>query len=336
MSQGQKPAVYVRTKEKVLLRFSDLEGVRQWIEKGRLSLEDEYLAPDETWQPLRRLFRVELASAAEPDQKPTVPTPPVEAGPKRLFEHDEGKPAKHDWTVGATGEPGADMWGPEPDIPEKPKGKKILKVGFAVGGFLCGVAIVSIALYQRSSEEPQSVEQQPPPVSAPQAEKDLRDVVVFSKQEPDIRDALEEDGRNPEAMDVTLPDKAPERAKVSTQPAREASYEQHMREGLRLAEKDPQKALAHFQAASQVRPWSVEPVVKVGECQLRLGRYREAASLFQKALNINPNYGPAIAGLARAHARLGNTNDAKVLYMRYLELHPYGSHAAEARAFLGR
>ncbi len=74
----------------------------------------------------------------------------------------------------------------------------------------------------------------------------------------------------------------------------------------------------------------------MAECEFRLGRYREAAALFQQAMDASPNYGPAIAGLARAHARLGNTKDARFLYMRYLDVNPNGSQAAEARAYLGR
>lgn len=440
MEPRQSLILYVRTSDKVLLRFSDLETARAWLEARRLSPDAEYLAIDQTWQPLNRLFRIDLpppgpapdkhpaptgapapeavASAAsspapDPEQIPTVPffpsslssqsgdagskwagqphqgtafeTPAAREGPTRVsvppsvetvrLARPAEPPRIRGIERGSAWEP--DLWGSEPDA-TRSHGRRLLRrmVGaFAIVGLVVVVGAVAWFLYDHSS-------------------RDVRDSLVVARTEPAVPVAVpapqppaepQSGGPGPDATAVSaasapdpgpsadagpsvasappavaeppppppapeppaVPEKRPEPRPVAAPPpsgpspavsrvSDDLNYDQHMAEGLRWLGRDPRKALAHFQAAARQRPGSVEPKVKMAECEFRAGRYREAAALFQQAMDASPNYGPAIAGLARAHARLGNAKDARFLYMKYLDVNPNGSQAPEARAYLGR
>ncbi len=431
MGPRQSLTLYVRTSDKVLLRFSDLDTARAWLEARRLSLDAEYLATDQTWQPLDRLFRIDLppprpapdggdAPAREapakapipsplpevpsPDQAPTVPFFPsrpglghadVEAptageGPTRVSAPlpvgavrpaPRAGPARiRDLERELAWE--SDLWGSEPDA-GKLQGRRRLRRVARVLAFACLVVVAGAAawfLFDQSPREgpdtpvvartepalaaPVAVPAPQPPVKprsgAPGTDLDAASSASNTDDESpaDTGPSVASAPPAPPAVAEPLPPPAaakppaflakrlePRPVAAPTPPAPspavsrnadDLNYDQHMAEGMRLIGRDPKKALAHFQAAARQRPASVEPKVKMAECEFRLGRYREAAALFQQAMDASPNYGPAIAGLARAHARLGNTKDARFLYMRYLDVNPNGSQAAEARAYLGR
>ncbi len=63
--------IYIRTSDRVLLRFEDPNRVRAWLSSGRLSRDDVYLGQDQAWHPLSDL--VDLAGALV--QAPALPGP---------------------------------------------------------------------------------------------------------------------------------------------------------------------------------------------------------------------------------------------------------------------
>lgn len=431
MEPRQSLILYVRTSDKVLLRFSDLDTARAWLEARRLSLDAEYLATDQTWQPLNRLFRIDLppprlasddgnAPAREapakapvssplpdapgPDQAPTVPlfpdgpalrqadpeAPAAGEGPTRVSASRPvetvrpARPAEPARIRGAERESAweSDLWGSEPDA-RKLHGRRRLRLVAGVSviaGLVVIAGVVAWFLFDRSTREapdtlvvartepavaaPVAVPAPQPPVEPrsgvsgtdsdaaspastadPGPSADTGSSVASAPPAPSA--VAEPPPPSPAPEPPAVPEKRPDPRPVAapTPPAPspavgrnsdDLNYDRHMIEGTRLIGSDPKKALAHFQAAARQRPASVEPKVKMAECEFRLGRYREAAALFQQAMDASPNYGPAIAGLARAHARLGNAKDARFLYLRYLDVNPNGSQAAEARAYLGR
>ncbi len=398
MERRQGLILYVRTPDRVLLRFPDLDTARTWLEARRLSFDAEYLATDETWQPLDRLFRIDLpprgplvtekppmrAPSEEPEQTPTVPLFPDDIGTRRFVtptrEDREGptrvsgkapEPPVSPVRIRSVQSPAweADLWGTEPDADRLERSRRLRRMLRV----LALVALVSVAgvvawfLFARpqdgTSDSPTVARQEPtvaPSASAPPAPpprtpaptpvgnpvdsgppQDAGPSAASGPAAPPTAARLPSPppGPQPPQVSETRPEPRVNATPTAPTPVRasdDLGYDQHMAEGLRLLDRNPRKALAHFQAAGQERPASVEPKVKMAECEYRLGRYREAAALFQKAVEQNPNYGPAIAGLARAHARLGNDKDARFCYMKYLDVNPNGSQAAEARAYLGR
>lgn len=410
MEPRQSAILYVRTSDKVLLRFADIETARRWIETRRLSLDDEYFATDQTWQPLSRLFRVDLPprdpGSLEPDQVPTVPffpealtTSPASErertvhveGPTRVFipsapsstvpgtrpetaprasgtRYEEAMQVKP--TASARD---ADIWGTEPDAPGlagRHRRHKALVISAMVAVAVLGLVGLWWARSLTTEETtPSAGPNIPPSAPQPPAIADRPATAPSQRPTPTIpvpAQAILDPGPSASDAFTTMPPEVPaSRPLATSEPSRaplvvpptphrnapataptgapsanrapdDMGYDQHMAEGSRWLARDLRKAMAHFQAASVHRPGSVEPRVKMAECEYRLGRYREALALFQRALDMNPNYGPAIIGLARTHQRLGNTNDARFWYLKYLESNPHGSQAQEARAYLGR
>lgn len=400
MEPRQGLILYVRTPDRVLLRFPDLDTARTWLEARRLSFDAEYLATDQTWQPLDRLFRIDLpprgtpvaenpptpAPSEEPEQTPTVPLFPEDLGTRRAVapasEDREGptrvsgkapEPPVSPVRIRPVQSPGweADLWGTEPDadrLERSRRRRRMLRV-------LVLVVLVSVAgviawfLFTRPHEgasDAPTVARREPTVKSSPAEPPTTPLRTPAAAQVPVRNPVDSGppqdagpsaasgppapppsaeppspppGSQPPEVPKMRPEPRVDATPTAPTPVRasdDLGYDQHMAEGLRLLDRDPRKALAHFQAAGRQRPASVEPKVKTAECEYRLGRYREAAALFQKAMEQNPNYGPAIAGLARAHARLGNGKDARFYYMKYLDVNPNGSQAAEARAYLGR
>ncbi len=421
MEPRQGAILYVRTSDKVLLRFPSLETAQTWLAQRRLSLNDEYLATDQTWQPLDRLFRIDLPplrrepdpraeararapertvsdAGPEPDRAPTVPLPvkpsaqeaitPRE-GPSRLSEGPSpvGPPtpsrreeAASTWAMDR-GSFVEDIWGSEPDADGIQRVRRRRKI---IGGLLAAVAAVAVgsaawlATRPGGEEAPEprqfpdksaSMPRLGPQAAAPEPAAPVQEAVApapsdgLGARPPEAGpepaapapespaatspavEAPAAPGKPPQPDSVAAPARAagpapgsPSRgpALSSGRASDDLDYDQHMAEGMRWLGRDSRRAYAHFQAAASQRPGSVEPQVKMAECEYRQGRYREAAALFQRALDRNPDYGPAIVGLARSHARLGNAQEARFLYLRYLEVNPNGSQAAEARAYLGR
>lgn len=402
MEPRRGSVVYVRTSDKVLLRFPDLDTARAWLESRRLSRDDEYLAPDQTWQPLWRLFETDLLPA-KPSQsdgrdEARLPSPdagekssPVAAEPQRrpspppsldsLKPGDAARegPTKIAQSVGPalptepvnirSIEPAstpweADIWGTEPDAEHLRHRRRRAAWALAIAGVVV-LAVASLVLvpwgrrdYPPTKVEPvptsvatppldqgtlsPDVEPEPAPATSVSATAPVLDTGPASAPETLVLAPIEEPPPPPKPTIPTAP-RRPAEERPGPAPTRAVSrasedlgYDQHMIEGTRLIGHDPSKALAHFEAAARQRPGFIEPRVKMAECLYRQGRYREAAALFRQAMDRSPDYGPAIAGLARAQARLGNREEARFLYIKYLDLNPHGSHAAEARAFLGR
>lgn len=423
MEPRQSLILYVRTSDKVLLRFPDLDTARAWLEARRLSLDDEYLATDQTWRPLNRLLRMDLpppgpardqrpaptrppeaagppppSPAPDPEQAPTVPIVPADLarpeveskapaageGPTRVSARVEAvrpkRPAEPARIRRIEPESAweSDLWGSEPDAGKRHGRRRRVATLSAVAGLVVIAGAVAWFLFGQSTREAPdtpAVARTEPAVAAPVAVPAPRPPVDPRSGVPEANpvapsSAIPADpGPSadtgpppapaqpappavaeppaPAPEPPAVPEKQPvSRAVAAPSPpapspavdrtSDDLNYDQHMAEGVRLLGRDPKKALAHFQAAARLRPASVEPKVKTAECEFRLGRYREAAALFQQAMDASPNYGPAIVGLARAHARLGNAKDARFLYLKYLDVNPNGSQAAEARAYLGR
>ena len=194
------------------------------------------------------------------------------------------------------------------------------------------VAKPSAAPVARPSREP--VE---PPLAKPARE-------VAAKPEPvpvRTRDTFEipspGPARTPPAERVSAAEKpAPAEKGKGGDASVPDTFEGHMSAGNKtMVAGNHEGAIAQFQAAARLSPGRVEPLSRIGDCEMARGRLDAAVEGYKAALKIR-DYGPALIGAARAHARRGDEGDAKSYYSHYLEVNPSGSQADEARRFLGQ
>jgi len=114
------------------------------------------------------------------------------------------------------------------------------------------------------------------------------------------------------------------------------SHDAQMRAGnAALRERRWKDAATHFDnAAQQTR--SVEPIVKKGIAQMRMGQPEQAMRAFRSALQQNPDYRRTYMALARALEKTGRQREAAHYCREYLRRFPDGSQAGEARRALKR
>jgi tetratricopeptide (TPR) repeat protein len=113
---------------------------------------------------------------------------------------------------------------------------------------------------------------------------------------------------------------APYPARGSRNELRSSDYDLGM---LALRQRQPEKAVAHFQAALRHLPPS-SGMDLYEDClagaYLDLGRLDEAIAEYQRILRLNPNYPLAQFHLAEACARKGQAAQARAAYARFLEI----------------
>lgn len=92
---------------------------------------------------------------------------------------------------------------------------------------------------------------------------------------------------------------------------------------LALHEKQPDQAIAHFQAAlHHLPPTSGQDLYEdcLANAYLELGRLDEAIAEYQRVLRLNPNYPVAQYRLAQAYQRKGQASQARAAYGRFLQI----------------
>ena len=92
---------------------------------------------------------------------------------------------------------------------------------------------------------------------------------------------------------------------------------------LALREKQPEKAIAHFQAALRHLPPSSGLDLYedcLANAYLDLGRLDDAIKEYQRILRLNPNYPLAQYHLAQAYGRKGQVEQARNAYERFLQI----------------
>jgi Tfp pilus assembly protein PilF len=85
---------------------------------------------------------------------------------------------------------------------------------------------------------------------------------------------------------------------------------------------DDEAAIRNYRIALELHPGYLEAAVKLGTQHLRMGRYLEAAKMFNQSVEINDNLITAYAGLAVAQEQSGQLEAARDTYDLALALEP--------------
>jgi len=114
------------------------------------------------------------------------------------------------------------------------------------------------------------------------------------------------------------------------------SQDQRMKAGNEaLQSGNLQQAIEHFEKAAE-QTLSVEPIVKKGIAQMRIGKPEQAMRAFRQALQRNPDYRRTYIALANALEKTGRPREAAHYHREYLRRFPNGSQAHQARSALKR
>ena len=109
--------------------------------------------------------------------------------------------------------------------------------------------------------------------------------------------------------------------------------------GLALLRADrPAEAVRHFQRALKIKPDYAKAENNLGNGLLKLGRMGEAADSYRKAIQLAPDYPEAHANLGNTLLKMGKVDEAIASYFRAVELRPgYAkAHTNLASALLRR
>ena len=114
------------------------------------------------------------------------------------------------------------------------------------------------------------------------------------------------------------------------------TQDQHMKAGNKaLQSGNLPQAIAHFEKAAE-QTLSVEPIVKKGIAQMRIGKPEQAMRAFRQALQRNPDYRRTYIALANALEQTGRPRESAHYHREYLRRFPHGSQAHQARRALKR
>jgi len=199
-----------------------------------------------------------------------------------------------------------------------------------------------------SAEPPTSASQTPPTApEAPQPAKNPVDEPTLLATETDDSDSENAAENAALATDTTTrgdpPPSSPQKSQRSTRRAASKnhahanlSHDARMKAGnAALQSGRLQEAAEHFEKASQ-QTASVEPIVKKGIAQMRMGKAEQAMRAFRSALQHNPDYRRTYIALAKALEKTGRSREAAHYYREYLQRFPDGSQAKQARRALTR
>src|SRR5262249_18825388 len=110
---------------------------------------------------------------------------------------------------------------------------------------------------------------------------------------------------------------------VAQQPPDAPSATQHRKEEIRaLKNREPQKALEHFRAATQLEPQDAESRFFIGAILCDSGQAEAAIPELQRAIELNRKLHLGHYYLALAFDRTGQTAEAIVEYQEALRLKP--------------
>ena len=351
MSESRRTmTLYVRTRDKVLLRFEDIETLTSWIQNHRISVNDEFFAADQTWQPLHRLFRVEIAPnrakpAADAETHAPASRAPEPEGPTRITSAAPASPpssakALHSrepvqpggpWQVRSAVAPdAAGLWGSEPDTEPRPyRFKKRTVIGTGIVVVVAGVFAVILWLGTRDAGSSDS--EQPPPAvpstsTTTAAESRVR-IEPVAAGAPDVAPPPAENPPEAPAQDERrAPTPASEASRVVPEPP---------------APRVPAEPRTPAPAPAPREPEALTYDQHMAEGQRLLARDpANAMKHFQAASAKSPGSVEPVAKMGTCAERLGRLQEAVTLFQKALSLHAdYGpaiAGLARVKARLGQ